>query len=527
MRARQAALLVVVLGWATVALPVLSPPAGADTLCLDRTNHFVPCSSPASATPTAGAVPTPPAGAASRAPGQPVIARRTSRPQNGWTAMWMILANACPFRGRGHAWRQTSHAPPTPRLEWGRGWRCHRVHVLSAGGVSTSAGQRPTQRIPHAKEGDGIVRRRRWLAASTQIVAGGSISEAPSVAEQDIVAPVTQAGDVAIDRVAAAGGVVRLLQLTIDSLTHLADKLDAVQADDSDLVVAIPDRAAVVVGHPEELVKAVQRVGGICVAASPAPLASPGLADQLKRAIAGAVEDPAMRCQCFPLALAGPAVQIRSLLADLPKGGSDADRLTAAILADRHEIILDNVSFFFHVLDGTGTDVTIVAGRAHVGGRQPLVLIDPAPDGHALVSAEFELADRGTGDLARLLRYDQAAASADEVTLAAPEVQVTPLWTPSFCATVIRAAEVAGMWANDDDASMARASVSLVDLFPRLLAHLAADLDRRVWPRLREWQPLDGVALSVAMVIRQQSGGRAASRRAGPGVESASSVPSG
>src|SRR6202011_5882718 len=146
-------------------------------------------------------------------------------------------------------------------------------------------------------------------------------------------------------------------------------------------------------------------------------------ADQLKQAIAETVSDPLMRSHCFPHALVGRAAQLRSLLADLARGDNDADRLTAAVLDNRHEIVLDTVSFFFHLLDGTGTDVTIVAGRAHVGGKRPLVLIDPAPEGRALASAEIDLADQGAGDLARLLRYDGAAGPGNDVTIVAPDVR--------------------------------------------------------------------------------------------------------
>jgi hypothetical protein len=311
----------------------------------------------------------------------------------------------------------------------------------------------------------------------------------------------------AIDGIPTSAGPVRLHRFTVDSLAQLAAELDAVHADDTDLVLALPATSALVLGEPEELVNTAQLTGGICVAASAVPLASAALADQLKRAVADTLGSPVMCCQCFPHALIGPAGQLRVLLADLPEGDSDADRLTAAILANRHQLVLDTVSLLFHVLDGTGTDVTIVAGRAHAGGKQPLVLIDPTSGGRALAYAESELADRGAGDMARLLRYDGAAAPGDEVTVAAADVRVTPLWSPSFCATVIRAAEVAGLWAHDiDDGSTALARVSLLDLIPRLSAHLEADLADRIWPLLREWRPLAGVVVSAAMVIRQQAG---------------------
>src|SRR6202011_3299908 len=89
------------------------------------------------------------------------------------------------------------------------------------------------------------------------------------------------------------------------------------------------------------------------------------------------------------------------------------------------------------------------AGRPQVAGEQPLVLIDVTPGCRYLVRAEADLMDGGARDLGRLLRYDGAVAAGDEVSVAAPEVVVTPLWTPAFCATIMRAAEAAGVWADD------------------------------------------------------------------------------
>jgi O-antigen/teichoic acid export membrane protein len=211
---------------------------------------------------------------------------------------------------------------------------------------------------------------------------------------QPVGSRAVEAGDRTIEGIPSSAGLVRLHRFTVDSLAQLAAKLDAVHADDTDVVLALPARAAVVLGEPEELVNTARLLGGIGVAASAVPLASPALADQLQRAVADAVGSPVVRCQCFPHALVGPAGQLRALLADLPEGDSDADRLTAAVLANRHRLVLDAVSLLFHILDGTGADVTIVAGRAHAGGREPLVLIDPAPRGQALASADTEVADR-------------------------------------------------------------------------------------------------------------------------------------
>ena len=177
------------------------------------------------------------------------------------------------------------------------------------------------------------------------------------------------------------------------------------------------------------------------------------------------------------------------MLSDLAPGAGDADRLTETVLSGRHDVVLDSDSQLFHILDGTGTDVTIVAGRAHAGGERPLVLIDLSPDGHGLAVNHRDLEDGGARDLGRLLRYDDAVAWGDDVTTPAPEVLVTPLWTADFCRTVIKAAEAASMWTDDFDDPNAGLGVWLDDISPRLFTLLKEDLDSRIAPLLRNHWP--------------------------------------
>jgi hypothetical protein len=516
-RPGRTATFVIALAWATAVVPVLSGPASADALCLDRANNFIPCPTPPAPLPTAGTTSPPanpfaglPAATAghwrspiARGSGGVLRTRASSRTHSGRTGALPILgiaalaASAIALIGwrllgdRSLYWNREPGvvaAGPTPS----KLVAYQRAPLASALVPTTTSAKLPATAITP----DPLAATRR------------SLSDASPVAQQTVVPRPLEARDVTIDPLPSSAGPVRLHQLTIDSFAQLAAKLDAVKADDTDLVLALPARAALMLGEPEELVKGAELVDGICVAASAVPLASPPLAERLERAIAAAVGHAVMRSQCFPHALFGPAAILRTLLADLPEGDSDADRLTAAILADGHAVVLDTASFIFHLLDGTGTDVTTVAGRAHVGDKQPLVLIDPAPGRQALVAAKADLADGGAGELARLLRYDGAAAPAGHVTVAAADVRVTPLWSPAFCATVVRAAEVAGLWTRDvDDDSRLPARVSLLDLIPGLLAHLEADLADRVWPLLSEWQPLWGMAVSAAMIVRRQAGG--------------------
>jgi hypothetical protein len=301
-----------------------------------------------------------------------------------------------------------------------------------------------------------------------------------------------------------------LLRFTIGSLAQLAAELDAQGAEDTDLVLALPADAAVVVAEPDELIEAAAQLScGICVAASPVPLASPMLAERIQRAVAEATGNPVLRCHPYPYALVGPAGPLRSMLADLVEGDNDADRLTDAVLSGRHDLIIDTISQIFHVLDGTGTDVIIVAGRAHAGDEQPLVLIDPTPNGEALALVKPEPLGGAAGDLGRLLRYDGAVGPGDQVTTAAPDVLVTPLWTPEFCAAVIRAAEAASQWITETGEPSAALGTWLHDLIPRLFALLEADLDNRIWPLLEnEWPSVVRTRLQGALLLRDQAGGQ-------------------
>ena len=172
------------------------------------------------------------------------------------------------------------------------------------------------------------------------------------------------------------------------SLAGLATELDGLDAGDGEVVLVVPRWERRSSPAQDELIEAAQLFGGICVAASPVPLASPGVAWQVERAVAEATGSPVLRCHPHPGAMVGPVGAVRSLLAALVGGGSDADRMTEAVLSGRHDVVLDISSQFFHVLDGTGTDVDMVAGRARVGDEQPLVLIDPIPDARDLGEAE-------------------------------------------------------------------------------------------------------------------------------------------
>ena len=89
----------------------------------------------------------------------------------------------------------------------------------------------------------------------------------------------------------------------------------------------------------------------------------------------------------------------------------------------------------------------------------------------------------------------------------APDVVITPFWTPSFCATVIRAAEAIGAFEPSEDDPVPGHEVSLAVISPRLFDAVQDDIGMRVWPRLRElWPYVDYHGLRDVFVIRYAPG---------------------
>jgi hypothetical protein len=287
-------------------------------------------------------------------------------------------------------------------------------------------------------------------------------------------------------------------RVTVLAVASLEAALVAVVARDlaaDDLVVIHPEGGALVAGTAAELTDAAAVFeGAIAVAAMPS------------------AEFSGVRSTPYALGLCGPAKAVRELLhAAVSSGGSDHDRLLAAVEDGGHDVVLDSGVQFFVVLDGTGTDVVATAGRLFAGGERPVVAIDPTGRG-ALVPLRAALDDEGGRDLVRLLRYEAASTSMDEhpgvAGMAAPDIIVGPFWTPEFCATVIRAAEAAGIWAADPDDPVPGAEVSLLSVSPRLVALLDEDLRARLWPELREhWPEVAITPIADVFVIRYEAGG--------------------
>jgi hypothetical protein len=205
----------------------------------------------------------------------------------------------------------------------------------------------------------------------------------------------------------------------------------------------------------------------------------------------------------------GPAHALLDLAttAGDPTNQNDADLIATVLLEGSHQLVLDTATQVFHVLDGTGTDAVAVAGRVHSAGAQPLVLVDPQPGAPALARLRHELADAGARDLASLLRYDGAVDFDDQVAVAAHDILITPFWTTGFCATIIRAAEAAGVWTAPEDAPGLRSEVSLQLLSPRLMDMVEDDLETRIWPLIAgRWPTVITAGLRDAVVVRHEAG---------------------
>jgi hypothetical protein len=124
-------------------------------------------------------------------------------------------------------------------------------------------------------------------------------------------------------------------------------------------------------------------------------------------------------------------------------------------------------------------------------------------------SATIEAVNVELTDLQRILGYAGAAASGDEYTELAADILVTPFWTPSFCAALIRAAEATGAFEPNPHDPVPGHEVSLAAISPQLFEAVQNDVGGRLWPRLkRVWPYVDYVGLRDAFVIKYELGGQ-------------------
>jgi len=112
-------------------------------------------------------------------------------------------------------------------------------------------------------------------------------------------------------------------------------------------------------------------------------------------------------------------------------------------------------------------------------------------------------------DLQQILGYRGAAPldASEELTRVGDELYTTPMWTPTFCDTIIRAAEAVGAFEPQLDDPVPGHEVSLAVISPRLFEAVQDDLGLRIWPRLRQaWPYIDYYGLRDVFVIRYALG---------------------
>lgn len=110
-------------------------------------------------------------------------------------------------------------------------------------------------------------------------------------------------------------------------------------------------------------------------------------------------------------------------------------------------------------------------------------------------------------DLQQIFGYRGAADDAEGVRVIGTEVLVVPFWTPTFCATLIRAAEAVGAFEPQPDDPVPGHEVSLAVISPRLFEQVEVDLGVRIWPQLQVvWPYIDYHGLRDVFVIRYAMG---------------------
>ena len=114
-------------------------------------------------------------------------------------------------------------------------------------------------------------------------------------------------------------------------------------------------------------------------------------------------------------------------------------------------------------------------------------------------------------DLQQILGYEGAVPDddRDQVVEVGAEMYRTGFWTPTFCDTVIRAAEATGAFEQDDDDPVPGHEVSLAVISPVLFDQVQNDIGRRILPRLRRlWPYIDYHGLRDVFVIKYELGGQ-------------------
>jgi hypothetical protein len=110
------------------------------------------------------------------------------------------------------------------------------------------------------------------------------------------------------------------------------------------------------------------------------------------------------------------------------------------------------------------------------------------------------------GNLEAILAYEGAVRSG-EANMVAQDIVQMPIWTPEISNTVIRAAQAAGGFAQQDGDPVPGYEISLAAIAPRLFEAVEQDIGMRMWPAIQQWWPLvDYHGLRDAFIIRYSLG---------------------
>lgn len=112
-------------------------------------------------------------------------------------------------------------------------------------------------------------------------------------------------------------------------------------------------------------------------------------------------------------------------------------------------------------------------------------------------------------DLQRILGYRGAIDERVGLRNVGPEMYAVPMWTPGFCAALIRAAEATGAFAPSADDPVPGHEVSLAVISMGLFNAVQDDIGRRIWPQLRQvWPFIDYYGVRDAFVIKYSEDGQ-------------------
>ena len=179
----------------------------------------------------------------------------------------------------------------------------------------------------------------------------------------------------------------------------------------------------------------------------------------------------------------------------------------AGVLAEQPRIEeqkVDDAGLVFHRFQPYDGSSLVLNGRvvaASNGRESPVVLYADVDEFNAA------LADGADRDLLRVLRYDDAIDDDPAWYLASAEILDVSFWTPSFCATVIRAAEATGAFMVHADDPVPGHEVSLAAISPRLYSHVEQHVGERVMPLVNEvWPYVDYQGLRDVFVVKYALG---------------------